>query len=46
MNGEQFLTFCYREIARNLTNGDFNRSSYTFEVLTTLLLKFKWGIRR
>lgn len=30
----------------NLTNSDFTRVSYTFEVLTTLLLKFKWGIKR
>lgn len=43
---EGFLTFGFGEIANNLVNGDLARVTYTFEVLSTLLLKFKWGSKR
>ena len=30
----------------SLSTGSYQRVSYTFDVLGTLLLKFKWGIKR
>lgn len=43
---ESFLTFGFNELARSLVTGDIQRVTYTFDVLSTLLLKFKWGSKR
>ena len=43
---ESFLTFGFNELARSLVTGDIQRVVYTFEILSTLLLKFKWGSKR
>lgn len=43
---ESFLTFGFNELARSLVTGDIQRVTYTFDILSTLLLKFKWGSKR
>ena len=46
VNDEEFLLFCFKQFAISLTNGGFIRIQYTFDVMSTLLLKFKWGLKR